>query len=186
VRRSDLEHIIRAAGDVVGDDTVVIVGSQAILASFSDETLPEDATRSLEADVLPIDDPDGSKADLIDGVLGELSRFDETFGIHGDGVSPSTAVLPEGWRDRLIVYKNANTNGITGLCLESHDLCTSKLVAFRDKDRLFVRALVAAGLVDPTILQERLSRTAIPPGLEGPIFGFLQAISAQTIEGGAT
>lgn len=122
----------------------------------------------------------GSKADLIDGVLGELSNFDETFGIHGDGVSPDTAVLPDGWRDRLIAYKNANTNGITGLCLERHDLCASKLVAFRDKDRLFVRALVSAGLVDSATLADRLAQTAIPPGLEEPILGYLKAISNET------
>ena len=182
MKRSDLEHIIRAAGDLLGENTVIIVGSQAILASFPEESLPEDATRSLEADVLPMDDPDGSKADLIDGVLGELSSFDEAFGIHGDGVSPETAVLPERWRDRLIPYSNSNTNGITGLCLERHDLCASKLVAFRDKDRLFVRALMSAGLIDPRTLATRLAHTAIPPGLEDPISGFLNALSNETTQ----
>ncbi len=181
MKRSDFEHIIRAAGDVLGEDTVIIVGSQAILASFPEESLPDDATRSLEADVLPLNDPDGSKADLIDGVLGELSNFDESFGIHGDGVSSETAILPEGWRDRVIPYNNANTDGITGLCLERHDLCVSKLAAFRDKDRQFVRALILAGIVDPTVLADRLARTRIPPGLEEPIFGFLKAISKGTV-----
>ena len=181
MKRSDLEHIIRAAGDVLGEDTVIIVGSQAILASLPEGSLPEDATRSLEADVLPLDDPDGSKADLIDGVLGELSNFDERFGIHGDGISPETAILPEGWRDRLIPYVNANTNGITGLCLERHDLCVSKLAAFREKDRQFVRALILAGIVDPTVLADRLAHTKIPPGLVGPISGFLEASSKRTV-----
>ena len=69
MKRADLEHLIRAAGDLLGEDTVIIVGSQAILASFPEASLPGDATRSLEADVLPLDDPDGSKADLIDGVV---------------------------------------------------------------------------------------------------------------------
>ena len=162
MNRADLEHVIRAAGDLLGEDWVIIVGSQAILASFPEDGLPEVATRSLEVDVLPIDDPDGSKADLIDAVLGELSAFDESFGIHGDGVSPDTATLPEGWRDRLIPYKNANTNGVTGFCLERHDLCASKLAAFRDKERLFVRELVAAGLVDPGTLADRISTTEVP------------------------
>jgi hypothetical protein len=181
VKRTDLEHIIRAAGDVLGEDTVIIVGSQAILASVPEESLPVDATRSLEADVLPLDDPDGSKADQIEGALGELSSFDESFGIHVDGVSPETAILPEGWRDRLIAYNNANTNGITGLCLERHDLCVSKLVAFRDKDRQFVRALISAGVVDPMVLADRLAHTRVPPGLEEPIFGFLKAVSKGAI-----
>jgi Nucleotidyltransferase of unknown function (DUF6036) len=180
VNRSDFEHIIRAAGDVLGEDTVIIIGSQAILASFSEKSLPDDATRSLEVDVLALHDPDGSKADLIDGVLGELSSFDESFGIHGDGVSTATAILPGGWRDRLIAYNNPNTGGITGLCLERHDLCVSKLAAFRDKDRQFVRALILAGIVDPTVLADRLAHTRIPPGLEEPIFGFLKAVSKGT------
>ena len=182
MKRADLEHLIRAAGDLLGEDTVIIVGSQAILASFPEASLPGDATRSLEADVLPLDDPDGSKADLIDGVLGELSRFDETFGIHGDGVSPGTAVLPDGWQDRLIVYANTNTNGISALCLERHDLCASKLVAFREKDRRFVRALIAAGLVDPVLLVDRPTRTGVPSGLEEPISGILRAVSGPMVQ----
>jgi hypothetical protein len=180
MRRSDLEHIIRAAGDVLGEDTVIIVGSQAILGSFPEEALPLDATRSLEADVLPLNDLDGSKADLIDGVLGELSRFDESFGIHADGVSSETATLPDGWRERLIPYSNASTNGITGLCLERHDLCVAKLAAFRDKDRQFVGALLHTRLVSPDVLSERLALTKIPPEMEEAIFGFLKATSKGT------
>jgi hypothetical protein len=129
MKRSDLEHIIRAAGDVLQEDRVIIVGSQAILASFPESSLPTEAARSLAADILPIDDADGAKADLIDGALGELSRFDETFGIHADGVSESTSILPDGWRDRLVIYSNSNTGGVTGLCLERHDLCVAKLAA---------------------------------------------------------
>ncbi len=148
MRRSELEHIIRAAGDLLGEDTVIIVGSQAILASSPEDSLPVTAVRSLEGDVLPIDDPEGRKADLIDGALGEYSLFDQTHGIHADGVSEDTSVLPAGWRERLIPYSNANTNGVTGLCLERHDLCVAKLVANREKDRAFVGALLRAHVVD--------------------------------------
>ena len=94
MKRSDLEHIIRAAGDVLGEDHVIVVGSQSILASFPEEYLPVEAARSLEADILPLDDPDGSKADAIDGVLGEFSPFDDGFGIHADGVSEATPFSP--------------------------------------------------------------------------------------------
>ena len=31
MKRSELEHIIRATGSILGEDTVIIVGSQAIL-----------------------------------------------------------------------------------------------------------------------------------------------------------
>ncbi len=174
MKRSELEHIIRAAGDVLGEDTVIIVGSQAILASRSEDDLPPAAMRSLEGDVLPLDDPDGVKADLIDGALGELSPFDSTYGIHADGVSASTSVLPALWRDRLIAYSNPNTNGVTGLCLERHDLCVAKLVANREKDREFVRQLLQGGIVDVEVIVSRLAVTNISDERRDQITAFVR------------
>ena len=84
MRRDQLEHLIRAAGQVLGVDEVIVIGSQAILASVP-FGLPPEATRSVEADILPIDDRDETKADLIDGVLGEASMFQETHGIYAQG-----------------------------------------------------------------------------------------------------
>jgi len=175
MKRSQLEHIIRAAGDVLGEDRVIIVGSQAILASFPEDALPVEAIRSLEVDILPIDDPDEAKADLIDGVLGELGQFDENFGIHADGVSESTSVLPERWRTRLIPYANVNTNGVTGLCLERHDLCVAKLAANREKDRAFVGALLRSGIVDPELVIERVDQSGIAPERRHEIAVFVRA-----------
>jgi len=77
--------IIRAAGSLIGDDTVIVIGSQAILASVPAPG-EEELTRSMEADLLPIDDPQEEKADLIDGILGAGSMFDDTHGIHADGL----------------------------------------------------------------------------------------------------
>ena len=144
MRRDQLEHLIRASGHVLETDEVIVIGSQAILASVP-AGLPQEAIRSIEADILPIDDPDETKADLIDGLLGEASAFQETHGIYAQGVGQHTARLPYGWRDRLIPLCNENTDGITGWCLERHDLCVSKLLAGRPKDIEFCRALIAAG-----------------------------------------
>jgi hypothetical protein len=157
---AQLEHLIRAAGALLSEDTVVVIGSQAILATapmVDDELL----TRSMEADLLPLDDPEGDKADLIDGVLGAGSSFDELHGYHGDGVSEHTAVLPEGWRDRLIEHVNDNTNGVRGLCLEANDLVVSKLAAGREKDLEFSRAALRQGLADHDTVVERLRLTEI-------------------------
>jgi hypothetical protein len=175
VKRSDLEHIIRAAGDVLQETEVIIVGSQSILASFPELALPTEAARSLEADVLPLDDPHGEKADRVEGALGEFSPFDERFGIYADGVSEETSVLPTGWRERLIRYSNSNTNGITGWCLERHDLCVAKLVADRSKDREFVAALLRAEMVDPDSIIDRLGTTAISNGQRQGIASFVRA-----------
>jgi hypothetical protein len=74
-------------------------------------------------------------SDRIDGAIGELSPFHETHGYYAQGVSPTTATLPEGWQGRLVPLQNANTGGAVGLCLDVHDLVLSKYAANREKDR---------------------------------------------------
>ena len=80
MRREDLEHLVRAAGTIIRDDHLVVIGSQSVHGTFDDDDLPSEAMFSMEADLLPNDDPETKKADLIDGVLGEDSLFHETFG----------------------------------------------------------------------------------------------------------
>lgn len=54
---------------------------------------------------------------------------------------------------------NENTNGITGLCLEVHDLAISKLVANRSKDAAFVSTLVCHEMISHGTMLQRLSET---------------------------
>ena len=68
MRRSELEHLLRAAGAIAGEDEIVVIGSQAILATHPSP--PPELVVSLEADVYPMRAP--WKADLIDGSIGEL------------------------------------------------------------------------------------------------------------------
>jgi len=160
MKREQLEHLIRAAGDVSRSRRLIVVGSQAILGQHPHDA-PARATLSREADLIPIDALDA--ADAISGALGELSAFDESFGYHADGVGLETAVLPSGWEDRLVAIDNANTNGYVGLCLELHDLMLSKYFAGRDKDHEFCRAVVEAALADRETLLERLAQMPITP-----------------------
>lgn len=155
--REQFEHLIRAAGGVLNENEMIIVGSQAILGSYA-EGLPAEAMISREVDVLPLDD-DESKADVIDGTLGEGSIFSETFGVFADGVSLSTSRLPDGWRNRLVRFQTENTNGVAAWCLEPHDLLIAKYLANRAKDRSFCRAIVGAGLVLRHFLEGRLADT---------------------------
>ncbi len=122
---------------------MIIVGSQAILGSLPDP--PPELVVSVEVDLYPRDAPE--KADLITGSLGEMSMFDETFGYHADGVSPDTAVLPDSWISRLVPYQSENTGGVLALCLSPVDLAVSKLVAGRNKDLDYVRALLRHKIV---------------------------------------
>jgi hypothetical protein len=88
----------------------------------------------------------------------------ETFGFYVQGVSTTTAVLPDGWQDRLVRVVGSGTDGRTGLCLDPHDLCLAKLAANREKDRIFVVALLEANLVNVATLAARVPamRTADP------------------------
>jgi len=54
VRRDELSHIIRAAARILDDPNVVVIGSQSILASYPEVTLPGELTFSIEADLLPL------------------------------------------------------------------------------------------------------------------------------------
>lgn len=153
--REAFEHAVRAAGGVLGVDDIFVIGSQALHASVEDH-LPYEATRSIEVDVGVLDDPEGRKADLIDGSIGEASMFHETFGYYAQGIDRTTAVLPEGWRDRLVRFETPSTNGVVAWCLEPHDLWVSKMVAGRPKDLEFCRAILAHGLVEPDRLRRRV------------------------------
>lgn len=160
--RREFEHAIRAAGGILATTELMVIGSQAIHATVTDD-LPEAAQRSIEVDVVAFDDPDGQKADLIDGSIGEASMFHATFGYYVQGVSESTAILPDGSRDRLVRFETSATSGVVAWCLEVHDLWISKAIANREKDIEFCRALLAAGIVDRGTLRSRLEAV---PGLE--------------------
>ena len=131
MKRDELEHILRAASRIVGEQDIVVIGSQSILGTFAESELPDAAVASIEADLAFFDDPDNLKSDEVDGAIGEDSQFHATFGYYGQGVSVSTATLPAGWPDRIVILDTANTGSGRGLCLERHDLVVSKLVAGR-------------------------------------------------------
>lgn len=155
MRREQFEHAIRAAGAVLGVDEVLVIGSQALHASIRG-ALPDEAARSVEVDVAVRGDAEGRMADLLDGSIGEASMFHATFGYYAQGVVESTAVLPQGWEDRLVRFETPATNGVAAWCLEVHDLWISKAAAGRPKDVEFCAALARSGIVDPRTLQARL------------------------------
>ena len=157
MRRDQLEHVLRAACTIAKADEALVIGSQAILGSLPEEVLPVEAIRSIEVDVAFLDDVNDELSDRVDGALGELSQFHETFGYYAQGVSVTTAVLPSGWQERLIVFETPGTAPGRGLCLERHDLVVSKLVAYREKDREFAAALIREGLVDLEELRARVA-----------------------------
>jgi len=155
VKRAEFEHAVRAAAAVLGVEELLVIGSQALHGSVEGD-LPEEALRSVEVDLAALEDPEGKKADLIDGAIGEASMFHATFGYYAQGVEAVTAVLPGGWKERLVRFEIAATQGVVAWCLEPHDLWISKMIAGRRKDLEFGRALMERGIVEPKELISRL------------------------------
>lgn len=159
--RAQLEHLLRAAAIIADDDEIVVIGSQAILGQFPDA--PAAMRVSMEADLFPLNHPE--RADVIDGSIGELSPFHESFGYYAQGVGEETARLPDGWKDRLVVIQNENTRGVRGLCLEVHDLLVAKAIAGRDKDHDFLREAAKHHMADSEILMHRLETVQVEPAI---------------------
>lgn len=141
MKRTDLEHIIRAATALADRDEVLILGRASILGRFPDT--PDSLTGACaEVSMLPYS---AAHTDLINGSLGEGSLFQDAFGYYAQGVDP--AALPDGWEARLIRIQGEGTNQRVGLCLDPHDLVAAMLAAGREEDQNFCRELSAQGLV---------------------------------------
>jgi len=170
--RDQLEHAIRAACDVADDNELLIFGSQAILAEYPNA--PPELRASVEVDVQPRNHPEA--VDKIDGALGELSMFHQTHGFYVQGVSIEVAKLPEGWEERTHQVKDDHTTrGNTGYCLEAHDLAASKLAAYRDKDRDFVRILLLEKMIDVEIFLHRIDLLPVTEDIKQRLVSWIKA-----------
>jgi hypothetical protein len=174
MQRHQLEHRLRASAAITGADRFVVVGSQAILGQFPDA--PGELLTSIKEDLFSLRGP--ADSDLIDGNIGELSPFHQTFGYFARGVGEGTAVLSAGWKDRLVPLRSVNTGGATGLCLEVHDLAASKRIAGRPKDADFVRELFKHRLAEIAIIRERLKQTTLDEARLSASLSLLDHVSA--------
>ncbi|SPE41524.1 hypothetical protein SBA3_4360008 [Candidatus Sulfopaludibacter sp. SbA3] len=84
------------------------------------------------------------------------------------------AVLPQGWRDRLVFVAGENTRFVRGWCLEIYDLAISKYVAGREKDLDYTRSLARHGMATRSLLEQRLEGTSLDPGVRVRIAGRIQ------------
>jgi hypothetical protein len=127
LKRSQLLHVLRAASEISSEKSFVLIGSQAVVLALSEPD--ERLTLSDEIDLYPSLSPE--KADLIDGAIGAVSTFHDTFGYHADGVSPETAIMPKDWMARASFHY---LDDITAICPDLTDLCVSKVAAGRAKE----------------------------------------------------
>ena len=151
MKREELEHVLRASAAITLDNSFVVIGSQAVLLDFPDA--PAELLLSNEVDLYPAVHPE--RSELIDGAIGQLSMFHDTFGYHADGVSPDTATMPADWMDFAKLHYIGE---LTAVCPDLHDIAVSKCVAGRDKDAAWVCALLRHGMISIDKLVLRLSQ----------------------------
>jgi hypothetical protein len=97
-----------------------------------------------------------SAAAVIDGNIGELTRFHETFRVYAHAVGPETATLPADFRDHLVELQ---IGAARVHCLAPMDLAYSKLAAGREKDLEFVVGLLHFKIVRQSELQRLIDAT---------------------------
>jgi hypothetical protein len=140
-----LQHLLRASAEIVGDNQFIVIGSQSILGKFPHA--PASLLWSTEVDLISKNKP--RMTEKLNSI-GENSEFHDTFGVYADPVSEKTAVLAKGWKGRLVNVTASSVAGeiITGLCLDPHDLLVAKVAAGREKDMEYVQTMIEHRMVD--------------------------------------
>lgn len=127
------DHICRAAAAIANVSQVYVFGANAIIPwlATAGHPIPLPAFRpSRELDISVGND---ALDTLIDGAIGELSAFDQTFLVYAHGVSLSSFQAPINWQSR-IAKRTEPVEGVEIAIPHPHDLLLSKLVAGRPKD----------------------------------------------------
>ena len=156
MKKQQVDHVLRAAGRITGEKQFIIIGSQSLHGKYPD--VPDEILTSFEVDLIASKNTD--RTEWLN-VIGVDSPFHQNFGYYADPVDLTTAILPKGWKGRLVPLPPGNTEGVKGLCLEPHDLAIAKYVAFRDKDLVFTRELARRGIVSEERLLSLLEQTAV-------------------------
>jgi hypothetical protein len=170
MKKQQLDHVLRAAGEITGEKQFIIIGSQSLHGKYPD--LPDEIFMSAEVDLIAKNNPEKTESP---NFIGVYSRFHETHGYYADPVDENTATLPKGWKGRLVNLPPGDTEGVSGLCLDPHDLAIAKYVARREKDIVFTRALAARGIVQKPQLLALLAKTAIDAESRERIRGFIES-----------
>lgn len=169
MKKRQVDHVLRAAGRIAGDRQFIIIGSQSLHGRHPD--LPDSIVLSMEVDLIARNERD--RTEWLNAI-GVDSRFHEEFGYYADPVDEKSAVLPRGWKGRLVNLPPGDTGGASGLCLDPHDLAISKYVARREKDIAFNLEMARLRIVDRERLIELLAVTPVSEDRKRQIREFIQ------------
>ena len=106
MKKRHVDHVLRAAGKIAGDDQFIIIGSQSLHGRYPD--IPDEFVFSNEVDIIAENNVD--RTEWLNAI-GVDSDFHREFGYYADPVDEKTAVLPKGWKARLVNLPPGDTGG---------------------------------------------------------------------------
>lgn len=178
----DLYRAVRALSYHFKTDTVIVVGSQAVLVGWPEA--PALLRMSEEIDAYPDnyrdwehDHPGEEASEEINALFGWGSHFHDTHGFYIDGVNDTTAKLPQGWIDRAVrvqVRDGDHTVFAVAPCPE--DLTVSKLFRMAEKDEAYIRAWHEIRPLDIETVLSRFLSISPAPEIEARAIRFLKTI----------
>ncbi len=126
-------HVCRSAAAISGVREVTAFGAAAVVPWIARDCPGAPFWPSMELDV----DPGGeSKADLVDGTIGELSLFEDTFGVRAHGVTLEAFISPRDWTSRAGAFDDP-TSGVRVRVPHPVDLVVAKLVRGEQREYEF-------------------------------------------------
>lgn len=152
---ANLRTLFDEARRLTGHLRYVVVGSLSILGIVKGVEIPERMLVSIDVDCYTPDDP-GRVFELADA-LGQGSAFEAANGFYLDPISPALPTLPENWLHRLVAVDLGG--GIVAQFLDPNDAAVSKYARGEPRDREWIRAGIAAGLVNCAIVAARFRET---------------------------
>lgn len=152
---ADLARLFEEARRLTGHTEFVVVGSLSALGAVGSGTVPPRMLMSIDVDCFTRRDP-GRIFDL-GQALGQGSAFEAAHGYYLDPVSPNLPTLPENWEYRLVKLELGSR--LTVFFLDPNDAAVSKYARADPRDREWLRAGLAAGLLSPAIIESRIRDT---------------------------
>lgn len=153
---SNLQELFDQAKALTHHTEFVVVGSLSILGIVQGKEVPARMLMSIDVDCFTRQDP-GRIFELAK-TLGEGSPFEASHGYYLDPISPQVPTLPEQWEYRLV--RVPLDNSIVVYFLEPNDAAVSKYARGEPRDREWIQAGLAAGLLSAPVIESRFRQTA--------------------------
>lgn len=150
-----LQALFDEAKRLTNHTEFVVIGSLSILGVVGDAKIPARMLMSIDVDCYTRRDP--ARIFELRGALGEASDFQVKHGYYLDAVAPTVATLPDGWEARLVAVKLERD--IVVQFLDPNDAAVSKYARSEPRDREWIRAGLAAGLLNLQIITSRFAHT---------------------------